>query len=169
MSHSGASDNPYRYTGQQFDALTGLYSLRARYYDPALGRFLSRDVFPYGNPVELNRYTYAAGNPVNFADPSGNNFAETAILDFSSCRNTTIAAEAYLGFAVPLALVVIAGLLSVQTIAEAPPVPLPRIPEAGEWLRKARQIWEKHKDIALTATLVYLMSRTLVRDITDTW
>ncbi|MCI0711839.1 MAG: RHS repeat-associated core domain-containing protein [Chloroflexi bacterium] len=63
----------FGYTGQQYDAGTGLYFLRARYYDPAIGRFLSQD--PYlvntGNPVELNRYVYTANNPVNYADPSG--------------------------------------------------------------------------------------------------
>jgi hypothetical protein len=39
----------------------------------AIGRFLSRDTFPlnHQNPMELNRYVYAAGNPVKFRDPSG--------------------------------------------------------------------------------------------------
>ena len=69
----GPTTTNYRYTGQQFDSLTGLYSLRARYYDPANGRFLSRDTWPinYQNPIELNRYVYTANNPVNYADPSG--------------------------------------------------------------------------------------------------
>ena len=35
--------NPYRYTGRELDAETGLYYYRARYYDPAVGRFLSED------------------------------------------------------------------------------------------------------------------------------
>ena len=43
QSSSGSTTNPYRYTGQQFDSLTGLYDLRARYYDPTVGRFTSRD------------------------------------------------------------------------------------------------------------------------------
>lgn len=70
---SGTTANKYLYTGQQFDDLTGLYSLRARYYDPSGGRFLSRDTYPYNyrNPIELNRYGYTAGNPVNGWDPSG--------------------------------------------------------------------------------------------------
>ncbi len=48
-------------------------------YDPSVGRFLSRDIYPYdfANPVELNRYGYARSNPVNFSDPSGY-MAETA-------------------------------------------------------------------------------------------
>jgi RHS repeat-associated protein len=73
LSHNGASVNPYLYTGQQFDAASGLYYLRARYYDPALGRFLSRDVYPYAldNLLELNRYLYGLDNPVNALDPTG--------------------------------------------------------------------------------------------------
>jgi hypothetical protein len=48
--------------------------LRARYYNPSEGRFLSRDTWQIdiNNPIELNRYGYTADNPVNFSDPSGN-------------------------------------------------------------------------------------------------
>ncbi|NJP06971.1 MAG: RHS repeat-associated core domain-containing protein [Chloroflexaceae bacterium] len=61
------------YTGQRYDATTGLYYLRARYYNPADGRLLTRDTYPidFQNPVELNRYAYVANNPVNLVDPSG--------------------------------------------------------------------------------------------------
>jgi RHS repeat-associated protein len=64
----------YLYTAQQYDAVSELYSLRARYYDPSIGRFLSRDTwaYDYQNPVELNRYVYVANNPVTWTDPSGN-------------------------------------------------------------------------------------------------
>lgn len=53
--------------------------MRARYYDPGVGRFLSRDTWAinYADPVELNRYVYAANNPVRWSDPSGNNFIES--------------------------------------------------------------------------------------------
>ena len=73
LDQAGNTANGYLYTGQQFDSLTGLYDLRARYYNPALGRFLSQDTYPvnFDNPVELNRYVYTASNPINLTDPTG--------------------------------------------------------------------------------------------------
>ncbi len=71
--HTGTTVNPYQYTGQQLDERTGLYSLRARFYSPALGRFLSRDRAPMDplNPAEHNRYGYGRANPITYSDPSG--------------------------------------------------------------------------------------------------
>jgi hypothetical protein len=50
-----------------------LYYLRARYYDPGVGRFLSRDSFAgdESNPLSLHKYLYTHANPVNLTDPSG--------------------------------------------------------------------------------------------------
>lgn len=59
----------FRLGGQEYDQETGLYSLRARYYDPQLGRFLSED--PIGIAGGLNLYAYAGNDPVNARDPSG--------------------------------------------------------------------------------------------------
>lgn len=66
--------NRYRYTGESFDSETENYYLRARYYDPTTGRFLTRDPFNgfLARPLSINKYTYVEGNPVNFVDPSGN-------------------------------------------------------------------------------------------------
>jgi RHS repeat-associated protein len=74
-SHVGASANPYRFTGELQDSQVarGLYYLRARCYDPALGRFLSRDPVP-GFVTDIqsqNRYVYVSNDCVNFVDPSG--------------------------------------------------------------------------------------------------
>ncbi len=73
LSSQGSTVNPYRYDGQYFDSLTGLYDLRARYYDPTTGRFTSADTadVTLENPTELNRYLYVASDPINAADPSG--------------------------------------------------------------------------------------------------
>ena len=67
-SQSGATANDWRFTGQQqdYNANRGLYDLRARSYDPALGRFLQRDPLPF-----VQRYAYAGDNPANLGDPSG--------------------------------------------------------------------------------------------------
>jgi len=59
--------NPFRYCCAYYDKETGNYYLFARYYNPALGRFLSEDPIGYG----LNWYTYANNNPVMFIDPTG--------------------------------------------------------------------------------------------------
>ena len=63
----------FTYTGQQVDAQTGLMFYNARWYDPALGRFLSADTIvpDPGNPQDLNRYAYVRNNPVRYRDPSG--------------------------------------------------------------------------------------------------
>jgi RHS repeat-associated protein len=90
-SQTGSTQNSYLYTGQQYDDATGLYNLRARYYNPALGRFLSQDTYPvnFGNPIELNRYGYARGNPVNYGDPSGNEaMVSSASLNFQSVKTS---------------------------------------------------------------------------------
>jgi len=66
-------DNDFQYTGEQVDDETGLIYLRSRYYDPEIGRFISRDPFAGFDtaPQSLNRYTYVQNNPVRYADPSG--------------------------------------------------------------------------------------------------
>ncbi len=66
---TGTSPNEFTYTGEQVDS-SGPQYLRARYYDSATGRLLSRDSIPY-----LQRYPYAANNPVLLTDPSGMCFA----------------------------------------------------------------------------------------------
>ncbi len=65
--------NDRRFTGEQHDAETAYTFLRARYYDPALGRFISKDPFDgvKNDPQTLNGYAYTGNNPVNRSDPSG--------------------------------------------------------------------------------------------------
>ena len=68
-----ASGNAIRYAGEFLDSETGLYYLRARFYDPYLGRFTTEDSY-WGedeNPLSLNLYTYCANDPVRYVDPSG--------------------------------------------------------------------------------------------------
>jgi RHS repeat-associated protein len=65
----GATASGYAFTGREWDAEVGLYFYRARYYDPAIGRWLSAD--PVGLLGGTNLYTYVDGNPVSRLDPSG--------------------------------------------------------------------------------------------------
>jgi RHS repeat-associated protein len=66
---TGSSLNPYQFTGRENDG-TGLYYYRARYYDPASGRFISEDPIRFGG-TQIDLYTYVSDNPVGFADPAG--------------------------------------------------------------------------------------------------
>jgi RHS repeat-associated protein len=63
----------FRYTGEQHDAETGFTYLRARYLNPALGRFTSADTVQPNAPGTqgYNLYAYVAGNPTTWVDPSG--------------------------------------------------------------------------------------------------
>ncbi len=58
-----------RFAGRPFDVETGLYFVRARYYSPTLGRFLSRD--PSGLEGGRNLYVYASNSPWTMIDPFG--------------------------------------------------------------------------------------------------
>ena len=59
----------FGYTGQQYFAPLGLYHYKARFYSPALGRFLQPD--PIGYVAAINLYTYVENDPVSNTDPSG--------------------------------------------------------------------------------------------------
>jgi RHS repeat-associated protein len=95
------TSNPYFFTGRRFDAELRIYYYRARYHDPALGRFLSRDsgagagdpdrMGDGGAPAAtgrfiprdptgsnqyadgMNLYQYVRSNPVRYMDPQGTN------------------------------------------------------------------------------------------------
>jgi RHS repeat-associated protein len=74
-AQTGTADTGWRFTGELQDPTVGRspYYLRARYYDPAIGRFTSRDPWPANamNPQSLNRYPYVLNNPATLVDPYG--------------------------------------------------------------------------------------------------
>jgi RHS repeat-associated protein len=71
----GQSPNRLLHLAREYDSVTGLYYLRARYYDPRLGRFLSVDPLwaDWTDPLALNRYAYVRNAPTRYVDPSGAN------------------------------------------------------------------------------------------------
>ena len=72
LESPGSLDQPYTYTGREFDAENGLMYYRARYYDPSSGRFIQKDPIGFEGG-DANLYSYVKGNPPNFSDPSGQN------------------------------------------------------------------------------------------------
>ena len=73
LKAEGNTENDFLYTGEQYNANTGLYYLRARYMNPSTGTFISMDSYA-GNtydPVSLHKYLYANANPVMNTDPTG--------------------------------------------------------------------------------------------------
>ncbi len=66
--------NPFKYAGEVYDSETGLYYLKARYYDPSIGRFINEDTVEgqVDNPLSLNLYSYCYNNPIIYKDSTGN-------------------------------------------------------------------------------------------------
>jgi RHS repeat-associated protein len=71
--------------------LGGIYDFNARYYDPAIGRFLSADtIVPgAGNPQAFNRYSFVLNRPLNMVDPTGHDACE------EDCDPDSFRTEAY--------------------------------------------------------------------------
>jgi RHS repeat-associated protein len=73
LRSSSSTANEYLYTGEQLDANTGFYYLRARYYNQAAGRFESMDSAQVliKEPMTIHRYLYVQNMPLDRTDPSG--------------------------------------------------------------------------------------------------
>ena len=113
-------ENPFRFSGEYFDKETGTIYLRARYYDPEIGRFISRDTVTgtANDPLSLNLYTYCRNNPIPLNDPDGHfwglvakaaigaviNVAVTAVCDYLDDGEFNSGAGEYLSAAATGAL-----------------------------------------------------------------
>ena len=86
-------ENRIQYTGQQYDQETGQYYLRARYYNPVIGRFTQEDTYRGDG---LNLYAYCGNNPVIYYDPSGHEgeaYLEKPISESEQSRVEQVDAE----------------------------------------------------------------------------
>ena len=89
ISQEEGISNRIRYTGQQYDGVTGQYYLRARYYNPIVGRFLQEDVYQGDG---LNLYAYCGNNPVRYYDLSG--YSKTPEVYNTGCPGATTNGDA---------------------------------------------------------------------------
>lgn len=88
VRNTGSGSNPpHKFTGKERDN-SGLYFYGARYYHPTLGRFIQADTVydPAAGIQGLNRYSYAANNPIRFNDPSGHGAIESWVKKASSSQ-----------------------------------------------------------------------------------
>jgi RHS repeat-associated protein len=74
VASNAVPQTAYLYSGERFDFDLHQYYLRARYYNPAVGRFGAMDQVDGtpNDPLSLHKYAYCQNNPVNGRDPSGN-------------------------------------------------------------------------------------------------
>ena len=91
--YSVTGTEAYTFTSEKHDDPTGLVYLRARQYDPEIGRFVSADPFlgSPSRPQTLNRYVYVVNNPMRFIDPTGE-ACSLAPWDWGSCASDAASA-----------------------------------------------------------------------------
>ncbi len=77
--------NPFRYRGYYYDSETGLYYLGSRYYNPAIGRFISADEFASTGQgfIGCNMFAYCGNDPINRMDSDGCYFIDAMVVGFA--------------------------------------------------------------------------------------
>jgi len=87
---TNSSETNYTYTNQEFDPESGLFYYNARYYNPRLGRFISRDTVLGGDGDALSRnlYIYVKNNPLKYVDPTGKSLV-IITRDYNSIKMNT--------------------------------------------------------------------------------
>lgn len=98
-------ENPYTYGGGLQDRTTGLIKFGQRWYDSTTGSWIQQDALNAPlDPLNANRYTYASGNPINLADPTGLASCGASIFNASLNTLATIAGGVLIVAAAPVTL-----------------------------------------------------------------
>ncbi|NLB62339.1 MAG: RHS repeat protein, partial [Clostridiales bacterium] len=81
-----SDSNPYRFAGEYYDKESGNYYIKARYYNPSIGRFTCEDTFQGNNndALSLNRYSYGHNNPIFYIDTDGHKAVSVANVLFDA-------------------------------------------------------------------------------------
>jgi RHS repeat-associated protein len=152
ITRVGTTTNSYLFSGEQFDSDLNVYYNRARYLNPTVGRFLSMDAVA-GNeedPKSLHRYLYAAGDPVNQLDPSGDQSIGEVMMSIAISAQLAVMAHPVLTAVITTVLLALAP----EDFLTALP---PFIPEAGfanvvrteaQELRVVRRAYEAASGVA---------------------
>ena len=120
LARTGTTPNERLYAGEQFDANVGFYYLRARYMNPASGRFLTSDSAEGSRfePQSLHKYVYAQNDPTDRVDPSGQ--MSFLSISLTLVTLTTLMLSGYAGV-----------MVAHHAFSRLPPNPFMRMPDAA--------------------------------------
>ena len=141
-------NNLFRYCGEYYDKETEEIYLRARYYQPEMGRFLTRDTYTgeEDEPESLHLYAYCENDGVNMVDPNGNN--AFALWSTGAGGLCAIDGPAPVGDIIYVMGLAISGIITVtsadnkpQTVVKPAPVPVPQkeVPEKSIDRKKIKE------------------------------
>ena len=142
-------ENRFCYNGEMLDPITQQYYLRARFYNPVIGRFTQEDTY-YGDG--LNLYQYCQANPVGYVDPSGHTceIVQNHYKQYQEYRKQhpkANAAEAYEAVTGKNTLKKDAGKSGSKTIKN---VEAPILPEGSSWERNVLNSFAGGKSNSVT-------------------
>ncbi len=174
LVRTGSTGNPFLYCGEQFDAATGLYYLRARYMNPITGTFISMDTYQGSvfDPQSLHKYLYCNSSPVMCKDPTG--MYTLAEINTAMSVSSILSSMATYCYTTVLDTI---GNFAIASINTA----LGRVPSGGgidaktiittstkvaEWIVSIISLAKESKYLALTSVVLAALG---VVDLPDTW